>query len=219
MRLSSPVEAQPLVALDIGLAQADVDDLHTADVPGGVLDDAQPGGEDFGTPLRGEPAVGPSDAGQLAPSGQQVAGVKLPVDWDGVAFPQLEPPVEDALVKVVPPLGVHAQGGPDVVAGTLGLVDVVQPHGLWSPVLDWIVAGWGIGKSGSQPSPGASQARPSGPSRSSRPRWETSRGRAVLVLTISSAATRRKWVTASSSWKTTRTAGFSPWSSMGRWEE
>ena len=115
----------------------------------------------------------------------------------------------------VPPLGVHAQGGSDVVAGTLGLVDVVQPHDVRSPVLDWFVAGWGSGKSGSKPSPGASHARPNGPSRSRIPRWETSRGRGVLVRTISSAATRRKWVTAMSSWKTTRTAGLSPWSSMG----
>ncbi len=217
--VEQPVEAGPLVALDVGLAQADVDHLDAADGPGGVLDDAQPAGEDFGPLVRSESVVGAALVGQLAASGQQVAGVQLPVDRDGVAFPQLEPLVEDALVEVVPPLGVHAQGGPDVVAGTLGLVDVVQPHGVRSPVLDWIVASWGSGKSGSQPSPGASHARPSGPSRSRRPRWETSRGRAVLVLTISSTATRRKWVTANSSSKTTRTAGFSPWSSMGRWEE
>ena len=79
--------------------------------------------------------VGPVVTGQLAPSGQQVAGVQLPVGGDGVAVLQLDPPVVDAAGQVVPPLGVHAQGGADVVSGTLGFVDVVQPHGCGSPVL------------------------------------------------------------------------------------
>ena len=105
MRLSSPIEAGPLVASDVGLAQADVDDLDAADDPGGVLDDAQAAGEDFDPLLRGKPAVGVPVVGQLAQSGQQVAGVQLPVGRDGVAVSQLEPPVEDALVEGVPALG------------------------------------------------------------------------------------------------------------------
>ena len=59
----------------------------------------------WGASLRSSPS------GQLAPTGQQVAGVKLPVGGDGVAFLQIEPPVVDAAGQVVPPLGVHAQGG------------------------------------------------------------------------------------------------------------
>ena len=77
--VEEPVEAGPLVAPHVGLAEADVDDLHAADGAGGVLDDAQPCGEDFCSVPGGEPAVRAVDAGQLAPSGQQVAGVKLPV--------------------------------------------------------------------------------------------------------------------------------------------
>ena len=73
--VEQPIEAGPLVASDVGLAQADVDDLDAADGPGGVLDDAQAAGEDFDPLLRGEPAVGVPVVGQLAPSGQQVAGV------------------------------------------------------------------------------------------------------------------------------------------------
>ena len=102
------VEADPLAALHVGLAEADVDDLHAADGPCGVLDDAQAAGENFG----------PVVTGQLAPSGQQVAGMKLAVGGDGVAFLQLEPPVVDAAGQVVPPLGVHAQGGADVVSAS-----------------------------------------------------------------------------------------------------
>ena len=48
--VEQPVEAGPLVAPDVGLAQADVDDLDATDGPGGVFDDAQPAGEDFGPP-------------------------------------------------------------------------------------------------------------------------------------------------------------------------
>ena len=67
-----------------------------------------------------------------------VAGVKLPVGGDGVSVLKLVPPFLDAVEQVVPPLGVHAQGGMDVEAGTLGLVDVVQPHGSGPPVLVWM---------------------------------------------------------------------------------
>ena len=46
--VEEPVEAGPLVAPHVGLAEADVDDLDAADGAGGVLDDAQPADEDFG---------------------------------------------------------------------------------------------------------------------------------------------------------------------------
>ena len=45
--------------------------------------------------------------------------------------------------------------------------------------------------------------------------WETHRGTVTCSARISSRATRRKWVWAISSSKTTRTAGLTPWSSMG----
>ena len=59
--------------------------------------------------------------------------MELPVRGDGVADLQLEPPVADAGVQLIPPLGVHAQGGPDIVAVALGLVDVVDSHGRGPP--------------------------------------------------------------------------------------
>ena len=68
--VEEPVEAGPLVAPDVGLAEADVDDLDAADGPGGVLDDVQPFRENLGALLRGEPAVDVAAAGQLARSGQ-----------------------------------------------------------------------------------------------------------------------------------------------------
>ena len=51
--VEEPVQADPLVALHVGLAEADVDDLHAAGAAGGLLDDAQPAGEDLGPPTRG----------------------------------------------------------------------------------------------------------------------------------------------------------------------
>ena len=59
--------------------------------------------------------------------------MELPVRRDGVAVLQLEPPIPDAGVQFIPPLGVHAQGGSDVAGGSLGLVDVVDSHGGLSP--------------------------------------------------------------------------------------
>ena len=127
--VEQPVEADLLVGLHDGLADADVDDLDAADADGGVLDAAQPVPEDLG-PLPGrEPFVGSAVAGEQAPSRQQIAGVKLSVRRDGVALLKLPSPLVDVAEQVVPPLGVHAQGGSDVAAGTLGLVDVVQAHG------------------------------------------------------------------------------------------
>ena len=50
-------------------------------------------------------------------------------------------------------------------------------------------------------------------------RWETHRGTVTPSALISSRATRRKWVAAMSSSKTTRTAGRTPWSSVGLCDE
>ena len=62
------------------------------------------------------------------------------------------------------------------------------------------------------------QAVPRGPTLTSRSRWETHRGTSTLARSISSLATRRKWVWATSSSKTTRREGSAPWSSVGRRE-
>ena len=67
--------------------------------------------------------------------------------------------------------------------------------------------------------PGVCQALPSGPSRSRATLWDTYRGTLTPARAISCRATRRKWVAANSSSKTTRTMGIKPWSSRGRREE
>ena len=121
-----------------------------------------------------------------------VAGAKLSHDWDAVAVSQLRPPFAYVVCQVVPSLGVNAQGCSDVVAGTLGLVDLVQSHGSGPSGCCW-VHGARNACAGSR-TPGVSQARPSGPSCSSSLRCETSRGTLTPVLPISSLATLRKWV-------------------------
>ena len=49
--------------------------------------------------------------------------------------------------------------------------------------------------------------------------WETHRGTVTPSARISSRATRRKWVWAISSSKTTKTEGRVPWSSTGLCDE
>ena len=73
--VEEPVEAGTLAALDVWLAEVDVDDLNAAYGAGSVLDDAQPSGEDFSPVHRGEPAVCTIDPAQLVPTGKHVAGV------------------------------------------------------------------------------------------------------------------------------------------------
>ena len=91
--VEQPVEAGPLVALHVGLAEADVDDLDAAYGPGGVLDDGAALPLKISAPCSGASLRSVSAlADQLAPTGQQVAGVQLPVCRDGVAVTQLEPP-------------------------------------------------------------------------------------------------------------------------------
>ena len=51
------------------------------------------------------------------------------VGGDAVAVAQPEPPVADLAEEVVPALRVHAEGGTDVAAASLGRGDVVEPHG------------------------------------------------------------------------------------------
>ena len=115
--VEQPVEADALVALEVGLAQADVDHLHASRVIGCTLYDAKAVHEDFGPLLRGESPVYAVASGQLAPTGQQVAGLQLPAAGHVEVALHRRAPVQDAPVQAVPPLGVHAQGGADVVAG------------------------------------------------------------------------------------------------------
>ena len=130
--------------------------------------------------------------GEQSPSGEQVAGVKLPGQGDGVPLPQLHTPCVDVFKELVPAFAIHSQGGADVVAGSFGLVDVVQTHVFLSSLVFGTQRFWKA-QTGSQPS-GARHAAPSGPTCSSRLLWETHRGTRSLVRAISSWATRRKWV-------------------------
>ena len=190
--VEEPVEADLLVRLHVGLADADVDGLDAADADGGVLHAAQPVQEDLRPLPEREPLAGASVAGQHPPSRQQIAGVKLPVRRDCVALLKLPSPLVDVAEQVVPPLGVDAQGGSDVAAGSFGLVDVVQTHDVHPPSrVRSREAGWRAWTASHRP-PGASQARPSGPSRSSRPLWETSSGTSTPDRSISSIDSRRK---------------------------